>query len=53
MASFEEGCRRTKYIMITFNAYRFVERILAYDTPGDFFVMQAKQTVVGREFGPR
>jgi hypothetical protein len=33
--------------MITFNGDQFFERILAYGTLGDFFVMQAKQTVAG------
>jgi len=44
------GRRRTKYIMITFNGDQFFERVLGYGTHGDFFVMQAKQTVLGREF---
>jgi hypothetical protein len=44
------GRRRTKYIMITFNGDQFFERVLGYGTHGDFFVMEAKQTVRGREF---
>jgi hypothetical protein len=47
------GRRRTKYIMITFNGDQFFERVLGYGTHGDFFVMQADQTVVGWEFRPR
>jgi hypothetical protein len=47
------GRRRTKYIMITFNGDQFFERVLGYGTHGDFFVMQATQTVAGWEFGPR
>jgi hypothetical protein len=44
------GRRRTKYIMITFNQDQFFDRVLGYGTHGDFFVMEAKQTVPGREF---
>jgi hypothetical protein len=44
------GRARTKYIMITFNTDQFFERVLGYGTHGDFFVMQANQTVLGREF---
>ena len=47
------GQRRTKYIMITFNGDQFFEKILGYGTHGDFFVMQATQTVAGWEFRPR
>jgi hypothetical protein len=47
------GRRRTKYIMITFNGDQFFERVLGYGTHGDFFVMQADQTVAGWEFSPR
>ena len=47
------GRRRTKYIMITFNGDQFFERVLGYGTHGDFFVMQAEQTVAGWEFNPR
>jgi hypothetical protein len=47
------GRRRTKYIMITFNGDQFFERVLGYGTHGDFFVMQAKQTVAGWEFRPK
>lgn len=47
------GRRRTEYIMITFNGDQFFERILGYGTHGDFFVMQADQTVAGWEFGPK
>jgi hypothetical protein len=47
------GRRRTKYIMITFNGDQFFERVLGYGTHGDFFVMQATQTVAGWEFRPR
>ena len=47
------GQRRTKYIMITFNGDQFFERVLGYGTHGDFFVMQANQTVSGWEFRPR
>ena len=45
--------RRTKYIMITFNGDQFFERVLGYGTHGDFFVMEADQTVAGWEFRPR
>ena len=45
-----DGRRRTKYIMITFNGDQFFERVLGYGTHGDFFVMQAEQTVRGYEF---
>ena len=48
-----DGRRRTKYIMITFNGDQFFERVLGYGTHGDFFVMQARQTVAGWEFMPR
>ena len=48
-----DGRRRTKYIMITFNGDQFFERVLGYGTHGDFFVMQANQTVRGWEFRPR
>jgi len=44
------GRTYTKYIMITFNGDQFFERVLGYGTHGDFFVMQAKQTVRGYEF---
>jgi hypothetical protein len=47
------GRRRTKYIMITFNGDQFFERVLGYGTHGDFFVMQATQTVAGWEFPRR
>jgi hypothetical protein len=47
------GRRRTKYIMITFNSDQFFERVLGYGTHGDFFVMQATETVAGWEFRPR
>ncbi|MDQ3638476.1 MAG: twin-arginine translocation signal domain-containing protein [Actinomycetota bacterium] len=45
-----DGRTRTKYIMITFNGDQFFERVLGYGTHGDFFVMQAEQTVRGYEF---
>ena len=44
------GQRRTKYIMITFNGDQFFEKVLGYGTHGDFFVLQARQTVRGYEF---
>lgn len=44
------GRTRTKYIMITFNGDQFFERVLGYGTHGNFFVMQADQTVRGSEF---
>jgi len=44
------GRTYTKYIMITFNGDQFFERVLGYGTHGDFFVMQAEQTVRGYEF---
>lgn len=44
------GRRRTKYIMISFNGDQFFERVLGYGTHGDFYVMQADQTVAGWEF---
>jgi hypothetical protein len=48
-----DGRRRTKYIMITFNGDQFFERVLGYGTHGDFYVMQADQTVAGYEFPSR
>jgi hypothetical protein len=42
--------RRTKYIMITFNGTQYYEPLLGYGTHGDFYVMQAEQTVRGYEF---
>jgi len=53
-----DGQRRTKYIMITFNGTQYYERVggpdspflLGYGTHGDFYVMQAEQTVRGYEF---
>ena len=45
-----DGRSYTKYIWITFNGDQFFERVLGYGTHGDFFVMQAKQTVRGYEF---
>jgi hypothetical protein len=47
------GRKMTKYIMLTFNGDQFFERILGYGTHGDFFVMQAEQTVRGWEFPRR
>jgi hypothetical protein len=47
------GRRRTKYIMITFNGEPYYIGILGYGTHGDFYVMQAEQTVRGHEFPPR
>jgi hypothetical protein len=47
------GRRRTKYIMITFNGVQYYEPILGYGTHGDFYVMQATQTVAGWEFPRR
>ena len=44
------GRRRTKYIMITFNGDQYYIERLGYGTHGDFYVMQADQTVRGREF---
>ena len=44
------GRRRTKYIMITFNGDQYYIERLGYGTHGDFYVMQAEQTVRGREF---
>lgn len=45
-----EGRTRTKYIMITFNGDQYYIERLGYGTHGDFYVMQAEQTVRGREF---
>jgi hypothetical protein len=45
-----DGRTYTKYIMISFNGDQFFERVLGYGTHGDFFVMQADQTVLGYEF---
>jgi hypothetical protein len=45
--------RRTKYIMITFNGDQYYIERLGYGTHGDFYVMQAEQTVRGWEFPPR
>jgi hypothetical protein len=47
------GRTRTKYILITFNGTQYYEPVLGYGTHGDFIVMQAKQTVRGREFPRR
>lgn len=44
------GRARTKYIMITFNGDQYYIERLGYGTHGDFYVMQAEQTVRGREF---
>jgi hypothetical protein len=44
---------RTKYVMISFNGTQYFEPALGYGTHGDFFVMQARQTVRGREFPRR
>ncbi len=44
---------RTKYIMLTFNGRQYYPGILGYGTHGDFFVMQAEQTVSGYVFPPR
>jgi hypothetical protein len=44
---------RTKYIMITFNGRQYYMGLLGYGTHGDFYVMQAEQTVRGYEFSPR
>ena len=44
------GRTRTKYIMITFNGDQYYIERLGYGTHGDFYVMQAEQTVRGREF---
>ena len=44
------GRTRTKYIMITFNGDQYYIERLGYGTHGDFYVMQAQQTVRGREF---
>lgn len=41
---------RTKYIMISFNGDQYYIERLGYGTHGDFYVMQAEQTVRGREF---
>jgi len=48
-----DGRRRTKYIMITFNGDQYYVERLGYGTHGDFYVMQADQTVRGWEFRPR
>lgn len=45
--------KQTKYIMLTFNGTQYFEPILGYGTHGDFFVMQAEQTVPGWVFPPR
>ena len=44
------GRRRTKYIMISFNGDQYYIERLGYGTHGDFYVMQAEQTVRGYEF---
>jgi hypothetical protein len=44
------GSARTKYIMITFNGDQYYIERLGYGTHGDFYVMQAEQTVRGSEF---
>ena len=44
------GRTRTKYIMITFNGDQYYIERLGYGTHGDFYVLQAEQTVRGREF---
>jgi hypothetical protein len=44
------GRRRTKYIMVTFNGDQYYIERLGYGTHGDFYVMQAEQTVRGYEF---
>jgi hypothetical protein len=45
-----DGRTRTKYIMITFNGDQYYIERLGYGTHGDFYVMQAEQTVRGSEF---
>jgi hypothetical protein len=47
------GQTRTKYIMITFNGDQYYIERLGYGTHGDFYVMQAEETVRGREFPRR
>ena len=52
--SYRSGGRtRTKYIMITFNGDQYYIERLGYGTHGDFYVMQAEETVRGREFPQR
>jgi hypothetical protein len=57
--SYRSGGRtRTKYIWITFNGDQYYEFaggrvLLGYGTHGDFYVMQAEETVRGREFPRR
>ena len=48
-----DGRTRTKYIMITFNGDQYYIERLGYGTHGDFYVMQAEETVRGREFPQR
>ena len=45
-----DGRTYTKYIMITFNGDQYYIERLGYGTHGDFYVMQAEQTVRGYEF---
>jgi hypothetical protein len=47
------GRTRTKYIMISFNGDQYYIERLGYGTHGDFYVMQAEETVRGREFPRR
>ncbi len=52
--SYRSGGRtRTKYIWITFNGDQYYIERLGYGTHGDFYVMQAEETVRGREFPQR
>ena len=52
--SYRSGGRtRTKYIWITFNGDQYYIERLGYGTHGDFYVMQAEETVRGREFPRR
>ncbi len=44
------GRTRTRYIMISFNGDQYYIERLGYGTHGDFYVMEAEQTVRGREF---
>ena len=48
-----DGRTRTKYIWITFNGDQYYIERLGYGTHGDFYVMQAEETVRGREFPKR
>jgi len=47
------GRGRTRYVLVTFNGTQYYDNVLGYGTHGDFFVMEAAETVRGYEFPPR